>query len=184
VTKATLSVAPDATAAEQALDDLISMNSKGGKTLLKDPDAASHNSWHLWLPPHFNTSMDLKYIWRQQVKNKEVVRKWKEWAQGSSFCFNEGAIIYDRDVSGLETWGDKLDAIDFYIVLGTSRPVSLRASTVSEALTDEGPGRVQRNPGSVNFKVFVPTNDHRSAFSREHTVTQDQFVRYAISGSL
>ena len=69
-------------------------------------------------------------------------------------------------------------------MLGTTRPVSLRASTVSEALTDEGPGRVQRNPGSVNFKVFVPTNDHRSAFSREHTVTQDQFVRYAISGSL
>jgi hypothetical protein len=78
VTKATLSVAPDATAAEQALDDLISMNSKGGKTLLKDPDAASHNSWRLWLPPHFNTSLDLKYIWRQQVKNKEVFRKWKE----------------------------------------------------------------------------------------------------------
>ena len=106
MTKATLSVAPDAKAAKQALDVLISMNIKGGKTLLKDPDAASHSSWHLWLPRHFNTSLDLKYIWRQQVKNKEVVRKWKEWAQGSSFCFNEGAIIYDRDVSEMETWGE------------------------------------------------------------------------------
>jgi hypothetical protein len=184
VPKATLSVTPDAKAAEQALDVLISTSSKGSRSLLKDPDAASHNSWHLWLPTHFNTSLDLRYIWRQQVKNKEVVRKWKEWAQGSSFCFNEGAIIYDRDVSSLETWGDKLDAIDFYIVLGATKPVSLRASTASEASTDEGLGRVQRHPGSVNFKVFVPTSDHKSTLSHEHTVTQDQFVRYAISGSL
>jgi len=183
VTKATLSVAPDTKAAEQALDVLISTSSQGSRSLLKEPDAASHISWHLWLPPHFNTSLDLRYIWRQQVKNKEVVRKWKEWAQGSSFCFNEGALIYDRDVSSLETWGDKLDAIDFYIVLGVTQPVSLRASNFSEASTDEGPGRVQRHPGSVNFKVFLPTNDHRSTFSHEHTVTQDQFVRYAISGS-
>ena len=182
--KATLSLAPDAKAAEQALDVLISTSSKGSRSLLKDPDAASHDSWHLWLPPHFNTSLDLRYIWRQQVKNKEVVRKWKEWAQGSSFCFNEGAIIYDRDVSSLETWGDKLDAIDFYIALGATQPVSLRAITASEASTDEGLGRVQRHPGSVNFKVFVPTSDHKSTLSYEHTVTQDQFVRYAISGSL
>ena len=84
----------------------------------------------------------------------------------------------------METWGDKLDAIDFYIVLGETQPVSLRVSTTSEATTDEGQGGVQRHPGSVNFKVFVPTSDHRSTFSHEHTVTQDQFVRYAISGSL
>ena len=182
--KATLSVAPDAKAAEQSLDVLIATNSKGSRRLLKEPDTATHNSWYLWLPPHFNTSLDLRYIWRQQVKNKEVVRKWKEWAQGSSFCFNEGAIIYDRDVSSLVTWGDKLDAIDFYVVLGATQPVSLRASTASEASTDEGLGGVQRHPGSVNFKVFLPTSDHRSTFSHEQTVTQDQFVRYAISGSL
>lgn len=183
MTTATLSIAQDARAAEETLDLLISKNSRGCKTLLKDPDAATDGSWHLWLPPHFNTSLDLRYIWRQKTKNKEVVRKWKEWVQGSNFCFNEGAIIYDRDVSSLETWGDKLDAIDFYVVLGPSQPVSLRASSASEATMDDSLGRADRNPGSVNFRIFVPTTDHRSIISREHTVTQDQFVRYAISGS-
>ena len=94
----------------------------------------------------------------QQIKNKEAVRKWKEWSQGSSFRFNEGAIIYDRDVSSLETWGDKLDAIDFYIVLGEIQPVSFRASTASEVSADEDPGGVQRHPGSVNLKVFLISN--------------------------
>ena len=130
MTTATLSIAQDAKAAEEALDLLISKhskNSKGSKTLLKDPDESSHASWHLWLPPHFNTSLDLRYIWRQQTKNKEVVRKCKEWTQGCNFCLNEGAIIYDRDISSLETWGDKLDAIGFYVVLGPTQPVTLRS---------------------------------------------------------
>lgn len=183
MTAATLSIAQDARAAEDTLDLLISYNSKGSKKLLKDPDGATHGSWQLWLPPHFNTSLDLRYIWRQQTKNKEVVRKWKEWAQGSNFSFNEGAIIYDRDVSSLETWGDKLDAIDCYVVLGPTQPVSLRANSASDAAVDDSFGRAQRNPGSVNFRIFVPTTDHRSVVSGEHTVTQDQFVRYAISGS-
>lgn len=181
---ATPSVAEDAKTAEQLLDLLISANSRGSQTLLKDPHGASHTSWHLWLPSHFNTSLDIRFISRQQVKNKEVIRKWKDWAQGSNFCFNEGVIIYDRDVSILETWGDKLDAINFYIVLGPTQPVSFRGSPGHQETADDGTPGSGRNPGSVNFKVYVPTSDHRSAISVEHTVSQDQFVRYAITGSL
>jgi hypothetical protein len=109
-------VAQDADTAERLLDHLISANSKGSQALLKDLHGASHTSSHLWLPPHFN----IRYISRQQVKNKEVLRKWKDWAQDSNFCFNEGAIIYDRDVSSLESWGDKLDVIDFSILMGAN----------------------------------------------------------------
>ena len=180
---ATPSVAEDAKAAEQLLDLLISANSKGSQVLLKAPHGASHTSWHLWLPSHFNTSLDIRYISRQQVKNKEVVRKWKDWAQGSSFCFNEGAIIYDRDVSSLATWGEKLDAINFYIVLGPTQPVSFRGNTGHVESADGATNEYGRYPGSVNFKIYVPTSDHRSTTSEEHNVSQDQFVRYAITGS-
>ena len=181
---ATPSVAQDANTAKQLLKLLIPATGKGCQALLKDPHAASHTSWHLWLPPHFNTSLDIRYISRQQVKNKEVIRKWKDWAQGSNFCFNEGAIIYDRDVSSLETWGDKLNAIGFYIVLGPTQPVSFRGNPGFDASAFVGTPGGGRNPGSVNFKVYVPTSDHRSIVSEEHTVSQDQFVHYAITGSL
>jgi len=179
VSSAVVTISHDARMAEETLDLLLAKSSKAGKVLLKDPHAATHPSWHLWLPAHFNTSLDLQFTWRQQTRNKEVVRKWKEWSQGSSFCFNEGAIIYDRDVTGLETWGEKLDAIDFYVVIGPSRPVTLRPGS---NFSTEAADSANRDPGSVNFKIYIPTSNHGSVIAQEHTVTQDYFVRYAILG--
>lgn len=167
--------------AEENLDLLLSKSGKAGKALLKDPHTATHSSWHLWLPVHFNASLDLRFTRRQQTKNNEVIRKWKEWSQGTSFCFNEGAIIYDRDVTELETWGEKLDAIDFYVVLGPTKPVTLRSGSNSST---EAADSANRDPGSVNFMIYMPTDNHGSVVSHEHTVTQDHFVRYAISGKL
>ena len=179
---ATLSIADSAQAAEEILELLIMTRNKACRTLLKDPDDATHSSWHLWLPPHFNTSLDLRFIGRQQVKDKVIVCKWKEWAQGSSFCFNEGAIIYDRDVSGLSTWGDKLKAIDFYVVIGATEPVSLRTISGVEASNESAGYAVDRYPGSVAFNIYVPSEGIGSILSSEHTVTQDEFVRFAITG--
>ena len=181
MSSAVLTIAQDAKMAEETLGLLLAKRSKGGKALLKDPHSATNPSWHLWLPPHFNTSLDLRFIWKQKIKDKVVVEKWKEWAQGSSFCFNEGAIIYDRDVTELETWGDVLDAIDFYLVIGPSRPVTLRSASNSRARVDS---KSNRDPGSVNFKIYVPTSNHGSVIAQEYTVSQDHFVRYAISGNL
>lgn len=181
MSSAVVTISHDARMAERTLDLLLAKSSKANKVLLKDPHAATHSSWHLWLPAHFNTSLDLRFIWRQQTKSKEVVRKWKEWSQGSSFCFNEGAMIYDRDVSGLETWGEKLDAIGFYVVIGPSMPATSQPGRNSNA---EDSNSAIRNPGSVNFKIYTPTSNHGSVIAEEHTVTQDQFVRYAITGKL
>jgi hypothetical protein len=184
VTETTLSIVQDAEAAAAALEVLISKNNKSGNKLLKDPRFSTDEGWHLCLPEHFNTSLDIKYIWKQKVQNKVVVHKWKEWAQGSSFCFNEGAIIYNVDVSGMKTWGEKLDAIDFYVVLGPTRPVSFRADIdIGGAANGTKKNRIERDPGSVRFKIFEPTNDHRSVLTNEHTVSQDEFVRFAITGS-
>lgn len=176
----TTTIAESAKMAEETLGKLISRSGKSSPILLKDPATPTPPGWHLWLPSHFNTALDLRFIWKQQVKNKEIVRKWKEWVQGSNFCFHEGSIIYDRDVSLLETWGDKLDAIDFYVNLGVTRPVALKTSV--DPVT--GLTKVSRDPGSVHCRIYRPIPSHSSVLSEEVTVTQDEFVRFAISGTL
>ena len=178
---ATQMIAANAREAEEVLDILISRNNRASKILLKDPHSYTDSSWHLCLPPHFNTPLDLQYLNKQEIKNKEVVRRWKGWTQLSTFCFNEGSIIYDRDVSGLSTWGDILDAIEFYVVIGKTTPVSTKVSNAQETPAET---EVTRNSGLVNFRLYIPTKDHGSTVDKEYTVTQDQFVRYAISGSL
>lgn len=178
MTAATASIAQDAKIAEQVLDSLISRSGRSSPVLIKDPHEATHASWHLWLPPHFNTSLDLRHIWKQQVKDKKVVREWKEWIQGGNFCFNEGAIIYDRDVSKCETWGGILELIDFYVVIGETKGVTVRKYKDQET----GSRKVERSSGLVTYKVYHPDQGCNSILSSEHTVTQDEFVRFAISG--
>jgi hypothetical protein len=48
VSPAILKIAEDAKKAEETLDLLLAKNSKASKVLLKDPDSATHASWHLW----------------------------------------------------------------------------------------------------------------------------------------
>ncbi|MEB3168352.1 MAG: hypothetical protein VKK97_06415 [Synechococcaceae cyanobacterium] len=180
------SVAKNASAATALLADLISQPGKSQPNLLKDPAMPTDPSWHLCLPPHFNTALGLKFLHKQKVKNKEVAERWKEWSQGSNFAFSEGSIIYDRDVSQIETWGEKLDAIDFYIVLGPTKSVSLR--TLLDPLT--GLKRVVRYPGAVTFKIFstrpsenaARMDDEASPQDEFIQLTQDDFVRFAITG--
>jgi len=172
------SYAVDAVDALATLDSLITGSRKVGKKLLKCPSAPSPSSWHLSLPPHFNTALGLKFSQKQKVKNKQVVERWKEWVQSGNFDFDEGSIIYDRDVHGLKAWGEKLAAIESYVVIGKTRPVSLRI------YKDETTGfkETMRDPGLVTFKIYVPDSSLGSICIREVTSTQDEFVRFAISG--
>lgn len=172
--------ADDAAEAEVSLDLLICGSSKAGKKLLKRPFAPTPPSWHLCLPPHFNTALGLRFLQKQKVKNKQVADRWKEWVQSGNFDFNEGSIIYDKDVCGLKTWGEKLAAIESYVVIGKTRPISLRT------FDDEATGlkHTKRDPGLVTYKIYVPDPESslKSICTREITTTQDEFVRFAISG--
>ena len=176
----TASYADDAAGAEAALDLLISGSRKGGKKLLKCPSAPTPSSWHLCLPPHFNAALGLKFAYKQKVTNRQVAERWKEWVQSGNFDFNEGSIIYDTDVYGLNTWGEKLAAIESYVVIGKTRPVSLRI--INEDATDSV--KTHRDPGLVTFKIYVPDPEAglKSNCIREVTLTQDEFVKFAISG--
>jgi hypothetical protein len=176
----TISYAENAAEAEAALDWLISGSRKGEKKLLKCPSAPTPSSWHLCLPPHFNTALGLKFSQKQKVTNRQVAERWKEWVQSGNFDFNEGSIIYDTDVCGLKTWGEKLAAIGSYIVIGKTRPVSLRI--LNEATTDFM--KTHRDPGLVTFKIYIPDpeSDLKSICIREVTSTQEEFLRFAISG--
>lgn len=173
------SAASNADEAAKLLSTLISKPRKSISTLLKNPTTTTDSSWHLCLPPHFNNALGLKYQQKQQVRDKEVIRRWREWTQGSNFSFGEGSIIYDRDVSGIETWGEKLKAIEFYVVLGPSRPAS------SKTLVDPASGlkKVERDPGLVSVSVYTPSTKSIAEQSKSLLLTQDEFVMFAITGS-
>jgi hypothetical protein len=174
----TLTVAEDSRAALAILQDVTNKPGKNSASLLKNPAASTDPSWHLWLPPHFNSALDLRFLQKQKTKNKEVVAAWKEWVQGGRFQFNEGSILYDRDVSALDTWGDKLAAIDFYILIHAARPVSVKP--VKEEAT--GGRSMRRNPGMVSFAIHATKLSGAEQVSKDITMTQDEFVRFAITG--
>jgi hypothetical protein len=174
----TLSIADQPDAALAILQDLSEKPGKNSATLLKDPAAFTPPSWHLWLPPHFNSALDLRFLQKQKTKNKEVVAVWKEWVQGGRFQFNEGSILYDRDVSALDTWGDKLAAIEFYVLIHAARPVTMKP--VKEE--DTGLRKMLRNPGQVSFAIHAANPSGSEQVSKEITLTQDEFVRFAITG--
>jgi hypothetical protein len=174
------SVATDASAAEDVLRQLTSKPGKSSSILLKDPTASTHPSWHLWLPPHFNSALDLRFMQKQKTRDKEVVNSWKEWVQGGRFQFNEGSMIYDRDVSACQTWGEKLSAMKFYILINASRPVSMKIVNDEET----GLRTVLRNPGFVSFEVYRTGSSGADHEPEEISMTQDEFVCYAIAGKL
>jgi hypothetical protein len=120
----------------------------------------------------------LKFSQKQKVENKQVADRWKEWVQSGNFAFNEGSIIYDRDVSGLKTWEEKLASIGSFVVLGKTMPVTLR-NHENEA-TDLK--QTKRDPGLVTFKIYAPKPPLGFICISEVTKTQDEFVRFAISG--
>jgi hypothetical protein len=175
-----LSIAKDATDAMEILRQLRTKPGTSSSVLFKNPATNTHSTWHLCLPPHFNSALDLRFLQKQQMKNKKIVRTWKEWVQGGRFSFNEGSIIYDQDVSEIQTWGRKLEIINFYIVIRSARPVTIKTEK------DENTGLkvVRRNPGMVTFGIYHSSSTVDKDMPREVTMTQDEFIEFAISGTL
>ncbi|MFM1798085.1 MAG: hypothetical protein RLZZ117_363 [Cyanobacteriota bacterium] len=173
-----LTVAMGVDGAMEVLQDLTKNPGKNSTSLLKEPASASDPTWHLWLPAHFNSALDLRFLQKQKTKNKTVVATWKEWVQGGRFHFNEGSLLYDRDVSALDTWGDKLAAIDFYILIHAAKPVTVK--TVKEQASGER--GLRRHPGMVSFAIHAASSSGSAQAPEELTMTQDDFVRFAITG--
>lgn len=100
---------------------------------------------------------------------------WTEWDQSSNFCFRDGYTISMRPNENL-------------LEMDISRPVFsvqvIAAIPVRPSYLDEEKKRIPRNPGRVEFERYHVTPERRWKKDLERIVTQDEFVRYLITGQL
>lgn len=160
--------------------DLLEMIRAGRRIpfgqFLKDPKDSAPG-WYLCMPYHYNTSLDIRYVYRTRTENNKVVEKWKEWKQGGMFSFNEGALIYDplRYAPGIGCgrWIDTLWNIDFFVEIMESKGVTLTPDK-------------KRDPGRLVFREYKVKKDtgRPRLDPADYTTTQDGFVYYAITGKL
>lgn len=133
--------------------------------LLKDPVVDHDSSWAMCLPPAFNDALDIRQTERV-VKGKRVLA----WTQGAAFSFKAGDTIYDTPTA-YDKWSDALRTIHLCIQVREASGAGLvEGSTI-------------RHPGVVRFAAFRPNADRASLDPvGEHTLTQDDFVRFLITG--
>ena len=117
------------------------------------------------VPQFFNDALDIKQTERVKNKKKTLV-----WTQGSSFSFKIGDTLYDTP-NAYRVWSEALKSINLCI----------QVKTTSSAGSTEGDSG--RFPGSVTFTILTPNKDRSKIVERgEHIMTQDDFVRFLISG--
>lgn len=133
--------------------------------LLKDPSAETAEGWYMCVPSCFNDALDIKQTDRVVNKKKCLV-----WTQGSSFNFNTGDTIYDTP-DAYNVWSEALKTIG----------VCVQIKTGSSAGPTEG--GASRFAGSVTFAILTPNKDRTRIVERaEHSMSQDDFVRFLIEG--
>lgn len=94
------------------------------------------------------------------------------WTQGANFSFGRGDMIYDTP-AGYKDWNIAMKEI--HTVLQISR-----ASAAAPATNDQ-----PRFPGRVEFRILRPDKNRASLDEDQSLVlTQDEFVRYLITGDL
>lgn len=133
--------------------------------LLRDPSAEFAQGWFMCVPTCFNDALDIKQTERVQNKNKTIT-----WTQGSSFSFKVGDMLYDTP-GAYTNWSEALTQIG----------LGVQVDTASNAgPSEENTGRVS---GRVTFSIFTPNEDRTKIVRRAvHTLSQDNFVRFLISG--
>lgn len=135
--------------------------------MLRDPESEGAFGWFIFMPPHFNDALDIRKMTRYEKKIPYEV-----WTQGSNFGFKQGDILYDT-AEGYSEW--------------TIAITRIRLAVQVRAASDVAPARSNspRFPGSVEFEILKPDSAkiHLVATSK-HTMSQDDFVRYLISGEL
>ncbi|RPJ73337.1 MAG: hypothetical protein EHM20_12405 [Alphaproteobacteria bacterium] len=152
------------------LDDLIRAKSKKknrSMTLLKAPDAKVSNGWYMYVPPCFNESLDIRRTERVIAKKKELV-----WTQGSWFSFKRGDTLYDTP-KAYQVWSEALKYIGLCL--------QIKAASNVEIFKDNR----ERFSGSVTFLILIPDKNRIKIIERnEHTMSQDDFVRFLIAGPI
>ena len=150
------------------LDDLIrekrSRENRMEK-LLKDPSTESGEGWYMCVPSCFNEALDIKRTERVKNKNKRLV-----WTQGSWFSFKRGDTIYDTP-DAYKVWSEALESISLCVQV--------------KIAYNAGPsdGVSERFSGSVTFSILTPNKTRTKVVERaEHTMSQDDFVRFLIAG--
>ena len=133
--------------------------------LLKDPQENHPEGWHMCVPPCFNEALDIRRTERVANKKKTLV-----WTQGSAFSFRVGDTLYDT-VEAYRVWSEALKHINLCVSV----------KQASDAAPAGGSG--ERNPGRVTFSVLSPDSKRSKVVRRgEHTLTQDEFVKFLIQG--
>jgi hypothetical protein len=133
--------------------------------LLKNPEMDVSQGWYMHVPTCFNNALDLRQTPRKVDGKTETV-----WTQGSVFSFKPGDTIYDTP-KAYSVWAEAVQTIRLCV-------------QVKSAIDATSPQpSVPRSPGSVEFDVLVPNSDRtRLVHTGSHVLTQDQFVRFLISG--
>jgi len=95
------------------------------------------------------------------------------WTQGSSFDFRVGYIIHNNLEAMTIPWGEALNTLKYSIQISQASP-AIPASPESP-----------RNPGSLTFELYSP-NASRNGVEKiaEYKTTQDDFVRFLITGEI
>ncbi len=135
---------------------------RGSEALLR-PLTGECQGWAFHVPRCFNAALDISF-------NSKVNPPC--WEQGVSFNFTADDIIHDADIAGIILWSDCLKIINRVIQIE-------RAS--SAGIGEDG----SRYKGSVIFKLYA-TDEEREKMTPlgEFTTTQDDFIRFLISGEL
>ena len=114
---------------------------------------------------------NIKTTAKGKVIYKKWIERWLIWTQATSFDFRAGYSFYDNVVDHC-SWGKALPQITCGIFVVDAMPASAAQGK-----------SVARDPGYVTFTLYKKSADGSQLVPGEHhTVTQDDFVRYLISG--
>jgi hypothetical protein len=145
---------------------------KRENVLLREPCSYAKD-WFFCVPPYFNDALDIRLMERQEVKNKQIIRRYMAWSQGSLFTFSEGNIIYDVPFGVSEPWSETMKKINVALQVRKASPA---------ALVGEG-DNVHRFGGNVQCSVSTPDENRERLIERgQVSMTQDELVRVLIEG--
>jgi len=135
--------------------------------MLRDPESLKNVSWFMYVPTHFNDALDIRKMTRFDNKQPYEV-----WTQGSNFSFKQGDVLYDH-AEGYAEWDKAITQIN--------QAIQVRAAMDVTPAKSGSP----RFAGLVEFEILKPSSAKKQLEpTSRHSMTQDAFILYLISGRL